>query len=83
MYCTHGDDPASPIWDYVPGCPARQVDANGAGDAHAGAVIALLHAGTPLPEALEKANRAGAMVVASAGTLLSDKQFEQLTASYG
>ncbi|MBO7709198.1 MAG: hypothetical protein J6S83_01935, partial [Lachnospiraceae bacterium] len=52
-------------------------------DAHAGAVIAQLHAGVPLPEALQKANLAGAMVVSSAGTLLSDKQFEQLTCSCG
>ena len=83
MYYTGGDDPASPKWDHIPGCPATQVDANGAGDAHAGAVIAQLHAGVPLPEALQKANLAGAMVVSSAGTLLSDKQFEQLTCSCG
>ena len=63
-----------PEFGYVAPYPAVQVDATGAGDAHAGAAIAMLHKGMPLSEALDHANRMAARVVATSGALL-DKNF--------
>jgi len=59
----------------IPGSPVSPVDTIGAGDAHIGAVMALLHAGMPLPEALRAANRAAAAVVGVRGALLNDAEF--------
>ena len=61
---------AQPEFGYVAPYPAVQVDATGAGDAHAGAAIAMLHKRMPLPEALDHANRMAARVVATSGALL-------------
>ena len=47
----------------IPPCPVKQVDTNGAGDAHAGTVMALLHQGKSLVEALTEANRMAAAIV--------------------
>lgn len=51
----------------VPGAPARVVDTIGAGDAHIGAVMACLHRGDALGDALACANRVAAAVVSASG----------------
>jgi ribokinase len=51
--------------------PVQQVDATAAGDAFCGALAARLAAGTPLAEALQWANAAGALTVTRAGALPS------------
>ena len=61
--------------------PAIQTDTVGAGDAHAGACLALLHRGWALPEALDLANRLAAMVVATPGALLDDAAYAGLAAA--
>jgi len=70
IYCTSADKKTVP--GYVPPYPAVQVDTTGAGDAHAGAAIAMLHKGLPLPEALDQANKMASRVVATAGALLGE-----------
>ncbi len=62
----------------VPGIPAAQVDAIGAGDAHIGAIIACLHMGKTLPQAIAMANRVSSLVVETKGALLSDVAFRSL-----
>ena len=59
----------------VPGVPAVQIDTIGAGDAHIGAVIACLHQGKTLHEAVMAANRVASAVVSVHGALLNKKQF--------
>ncbi len=51
----------------VPSIPVAPVDTNGAGDAHAGVLCALLAEGADLPEALRMANIAGALSTTHAG----------------
>jgi sugar/nucleoside kinase (ribokinase family) len=51
----------------VPGFAVRAVDANGAGDAHAGVFIAALASGAAPPEAARRANAAAALAVTRAG----------------
>lgn len=51
-------------------------DTIGAGDSHIGSVIALLHLGYGMKEAVRGANRIAAAVVAAKGALLSDEEFE-------
>jgi sugar/nucleoside kinase (ribokinase family) len=51
----------------VPGFAVRVVDANGAGDAHAGVLIAALASGAAPPEAARRANAAAALAVTRAG----------------
>ncbi len=59
----------------IPGVQARQVDTNGAGDAHIGAVIACVCRGMSLVEAVRCANRVSALVVQYHGATLSDTAF--------
>ena len=59
--------------ELVPGVPAVQIDTTGAGDAHIGAVIACLHRGDTLGEAVRTANRAASKVVSVHGALLDDE----------
>lgn len=51
----------------VPGFPVQAVDTTAAGDAFVGALGAALDAGTPLREALRRANAAGALAVQTHG----------------
>jgi len=51
----------------VPGYPRRPVDTNGAGDTHAGVMMAELLAGTDPVEAARRANVAGALKVSRRG----------------
>lgn len=51
----------------VPGVPTAVVDTIGAGDTHAGMLLGCLHRGMALEAALERANRAAALVVARKG----------------
>jgi sugar/nucleoside kinase (ribokinase family) len=51
----------------VPGFAVHAVDANGAGDAHAGVFIAALASGAAPPEAARRANAAAALAVTRAG----------------
>jgi sugar/nucleoside kinase (ribokinase family) len=51
----------------VPGFAVHAVDANGAGDAHAGVFIAALASGADPPEAARRANAAAALAVTRAG----------------
>ena len=62
----------------IPGCPARQVDATGAGDSHMGAVIACRMKGFPMDKAIRTANRISAAVVEHAGAGLKDEDFLRL-----
>lgn len=55
----------------IPGFPARVVDTIGAGDSHAGALMAALAEGLSLPEAVRRANRVAAAVVSQAGAELN------------
>ena len=64
----------------IPGCPARQVDATGAGDSHMGAVIACRMKGFPMDKAIRTANRISAAVVEHAGAGLEDEDFLRLNA---
>ena len=50
-------------FDTIPARRVRQVNTNGAGDAHAGALIACLERGDPIAEAVRKANDFSAEVV--------------------
>jgi len=52
----------------VPGHKVEVVDSTGAGDAHAGALLAMLAEGLELPEALRRANVAAALAVAVQGS---------------
>lgn len=62
----------------IPAFPAVQTDTIGAGDSHIGAVIACVHLGLSLPEAIRTANQAAAKVVETEGALLSDAAFAQI-----
>ena len=64
--------------ELIPGVEARQKDAIGAGDSHIGAVIAGLHRGKTIAEAIAVANRVSAKVVETQGALLSDEDFASL-----
>lgn len=60
----------------IPPVPTQQVDAVGAGDSHIGAVMACLHMGLSLEEAVKTANRLSSKVVSVSGALLTDQEFE-------
>ena len=60
----------------IPPVPTHQVDAVGAGDSHIGAVMACLHKGFSLEEAVRTANRLSSKVVSVSGALLTDQEFE-------
>jgi len=57
--------------ELIPGYPARVVDTIGAGDAHIGSIMAAEAEGRSLPEAVRRANRISAAVVAQTGAELS------------
>ncbi|AEE17477.1 PfkB family carbohydrate kinase [Treponema brennaborense] len=59
----------------VPGFPAEVADTIGAGDAHAGSVIAYLKQGFSLEESVRRANRIAAAVVSVNGATLPDGQY--------
>jgi sugar/nucleoside kinase (ribokinase family) len=61
---------------FVPGVKAKQIDTIGAGDSHIGAVIARLHQGASMKEAVADANRIAAAVVETRGALLSEDAFQ-------
>ena len=67
---------------FFPGKKATVVDTIGAGDAHIGTIIAALHLGMELPQALEVANAVSAAVVSVAGASLSKEAFQQATSSF-
>lgn len=54
--------------ELIPSLPVTVVDSTGAGDAHAGALLAGLAGGLELPEAVRLANAAGALAVTRAGS---------------
>lgn len=58
------------------------VDTIGAGDSHIGTIIAGLHLGMELSQALEIANAVSAAVVSVAGASLSKEAFHQATNNY-
>ena len=60
---------------HIPAVPVHQTDANGAGDAHIGAVIAALQAGKTLPQAITIANRVSSLVVSLPGATVPDELF--------
>lgn len=61
----------------VPAVPTVQIDTIGAGDAHIGAVMACLHRGDSLRDAVRTANRIASKVVSVRGALLTREQFEE------
>ena len=72
-YYDAGDETA-----YVPGFKANQIDTIGAGDSHAGAVLARLQQGASIRDAITDANRVSAAVVETNGALLPDETFRTL-----
>lgn len=67
---------------FVPSNKTRVIDTIGAGDAHIGTIIAGLHLGMELSQALEIANAVSAAVVSVAGASLSKEAFHQATKNY-
>lgn len=65
--------------DHLDAPAAIQKDTVGAGDAHIGAVIACLHAGLSVRDALVNANTVAAKVVESAGAGLDEAAFASLS----
>ncbi|WP_331716002.1 carbohydrate kinase family protein [Tessaracoccus coleopterorum] len=66
----------------VPGHPVDVVDSTGAGDAHAGALLAMLAEGLGMEEALRRANIAAALAVAVEGSAAGPTR-ERLDAALG
>ena len=58
----------------IPVEPAEQVNGTGAGDAHAGAILAALTAGRSLPEAVALAGQVSRLVVQSSNSSLSREE---------
>ncbi len=54
------------------------VDTIGAGDSHVGAVMACLHGGMTMEEAIRTANKVAAAVVGVSGALLTQEQFDEI-----
>lgn len=65
-------------WSPIPSRPARQVDANGAGDSHIGTVIACGMRGMSLEDSVRTANLVAAAAVEHPGAGLPDEVFDQL-----
>lgn len=65
-------------WSHIPSRPARQVDANGAGDSHIGTVIACGMRGMSLEDSVRTANLVAAAAVEHPGAGLPDEVFDQL-----
>lgn len=68
---------------YVPGIKAKQKDTIGAGDSHAGAILARLQQGASIHQAIADANRVSAAVVETSGALLPDESFQALNLPVG
>ena len=66
---------------FVPGYPAVVVDTIGAGDAHAGQLLASLCKGKSLMSAADDANRTSSRVVSVKGASLTDEQWRELNLS--
>lgn len=62
--------PGAPVQQF-PSMPVEAVDSNGAGDAHGGVLSAALLRGTPLVDAVRRANVAAALAVTKAGPATS------------
>ncbi len=62
---------------YMEGCKAVVVDTIGAGDAHMGSVIAALHQGLELPQAVRRANAVAAAVVSISGASLTPEEYHR------
>ena len=62
----------------VPGIPSEVVDTIGAGDAHAGQVLASLALGKTIAEAVSDANLVSSRVVSVKGASLTDDQYHSL-----
>lgn len=69
-------------WRHIPSRPARQVDANGAGDSHAGTVIACGMRGMSLEDSVRTANLVAAAAVEHPGAGLPDEVFDQLKLNF-
>ncbi len=72
----------SGCWRHIPSRPARQVDANGAGDSHAGTVIACGMRGMSLEDSVRTANLVAAAAVEHPGAGLPDEVFDQLKLNF-
>ena len=68
----------SGCWRHIPSRPARQADTNGAGDSHAGTVIACGMRGMSLEDSVRTANLVAAAAVEYPGAGLPDEVFDQL-----
>lgn len=60
---------------YMDGHKAMVVDTIGAGDAHIGSIIAALHQGLELPQAVRRANAVSAAVVSISGASLTQGEY--------
>ncbi len=67
---------------YVPSILTRAVDTIGAGDSHIGAFIAARKSGYTVQQSLQIANQIASKVVATQGSLLSEKDFHWELNSY-
>lgn len=72
---------AGPRRGVVPGVRARVVDTIGAGDSHIGAVMACLHRGDTLDDALACANRVASAVVSVSGAHLAPEAVREAAAA--
>lgn len=82
LIVTQGEQGASCFYQgeihHKAGYKTKVVDTIGAGDAHIGSIIASLHQGKTLPQALEIANSVSAAVVSVAGASLSQEEYNRL-----
>ncbi|WP_124057957.1 PfkB family carbohydrate kinase [Vaginisenegalia massiliensis] len=62
----------------ISGYPNQVVDTIGAGDSHAGAVIAALYSGMTLSHAVDFANQVSSLVVGTSGVQLAPDQYQRL-----
>ena len=63
---------------HIGGYKTEVVDTIGAGDAHIGSIIASLHQGKSLPQALKIANAVSAAVVSVAGASLTQDEYNRV-----
>jgi len=81
LIVTQGDQGASCFYQgkpyHIGGHKAKVIDTIGAGDAHIGSIIASLHQGKTLPQALAIANVVSAAVVSVAGAGLTQEEYNR------
>lgn len=65
------------VGQLIPSQPMPVVDTIGAGDSHAGTILAMYHLGYGFQEAIEKANKVSGLVVGQKGPTLTKEQFEK------